>query len=56
MIRWLPELAFEDEDCGGVVIHMNEIPDWRWKLVCSICEKPRGAPAQCMSPYVFLLF
>lgn len=45
-VYWIPEAKFID--CNILEpIEIKSIPNWRWNLVCSLCNIKKGAPIIC---------
>lgn len=45
-VYWVPEAKFLD--CNLLEpIEIKSIPNWRWNLICSLCNIRKGAPIIC---------
>lgn len=44
---WIPECKFSDPEKREPITAINDIPDDRWRLKCSICDTRQGACIQC---------
>uniref|UniRef100_A0A914XQA3 Uncharacterized protein n=1 Tax=Plectus sambesii TaxID=2011161 RepID=A0A914XQA3_9BILA len=46
-VLWIPEVRFGDPETLEPVINVADIPDDRWLLRCSVCDRREGACIQC---------
>ncbi|CAB3403445.1 unnamed protein product [Caenorhabditis bovis] len=47
---WLPECRFGDIEKREPIMEIEEIPEERWHLKCSVCDTRQGACIQCTHP------
>lgn len=49
-VLWIREMYFEEPEVLEKPAGLKYVPDDRWKLVCTACHEPHGAPMQCAVP------
>ena len=44
---WTPEVRFGNESRMEPVVNLQQIPEFRWKLLCELCKKNKGCCVEC---------